>query len=70
VVSLTPLPLYSGGKSPRYPLDRRLDDVEKSKFLSPPGLELRPPSVVQPVASRYTDYVIQVHISARYPHLI
>jgi hypothetical protein len=30
-----------------------LDDVEKRKFLTLPGLELRP-SVVQPVASRYT----------------
>jgi hypothetical protein len=29
-----------------------LDDVEKRKFLPPPGLEL------QPVASRYTDYAI------------
>jgi hypothetical protein len=34
-----------------------LDDVEKRRFLSLPGLELRP-SVVQPVASRYTDYAI------------
>jgi hypothetical protein len=32
-----------------------LDDVEKRKFLTLPELELRPP-VVQPVASRYTDY--------------
>jgi hypothetical protein len=34
-----------------------LDDVEKRKFLTLPGLELRPPPppVVQPVASRYTD---------------
>jgi hypothetical protein len=34
-----------------------LDDVEKRKFLTLPGFELRP-LVVQPVASRYTDYVI------------
>jgi hypothetical protein len=34
-----------------------LDDVEKRKFLTLPGLELDP-SVVQPVASRYTDYSI------------
>jgi hypothetical protein len=34
-----------------------LDDLEKRKFLTLPGLELRP-SVVQPVASRYTDYAI------------
>jgi hypothetical protein len=31
-----------------------VDDMEKRKFLTPYGLELRP-SVVQPVASRYTD---------------
>jgi hypothetical protein len=34
-----------------------LDDVERIKFLTLPGLELDP-SVVQPVASRYTDYTI------------
>jgi hypothetical protein len=32
-------------------------DVEKRKFLTLPGLEFRP-LVVQPVASRYTDYSI------------
>jgi hypothetical protein len=31
--------------------------MEKRKFLTLPGLELRP-SVVQPLASRYTDYAI------------
>jgi hypothetical protein len=31
--------------------------MEKRKFFTLPGLELRP-SVVQPVASRYTDYAI------------
>jgi hypothetical protein len=32
------------GKSPRYLLDRAgPDDVEKRKFLTLPGLELRPP---------------------------
>jgi hypothetical protein len=40
VDSFTPLPLYSRGKGPRYPLDRRLDDVEKWQFLSLSGLEL------------------------------
>jgi hypothetical protein len=34
-----------------------LDDMEKRTFLTLPGLQLRP-SVVQPVASRYTVYVI------------
>jgi hypothetical protein len=32
-----------------------LDDMEKRKFLTLPGLN-SDPSVVQPVASRYTDY--------------
>jgi LEA14-like dessication related protein len=36
-----------------------LDDVEKKKLLTLPGLELRP-SVVQPVASLYTDYAINM----------
>jgi hypothetical protein len=34
-----------------------LDDVEKGIFLTLPGLEVDP-SVVQPVARRYTDYAI------------
>jgi hypothetical protein len=34
-----------------------LDDMGKRKFLTLSGLELEP-SVVQPVASRYTDYAI------------
>jgi hypothetical protein len=32
-----------------------LDDVEKRKFVTLPGLELHL-SVIQPIASRYTDY--------------
>jgi hypothetical protein len=35
-----------------------LDDMEKWKFLSLPGLELTPPPVVQPGARRYTDWAI------------
>jgi hypothetical protein len=64
VVSLTPWPLYTQGKSPRYPLGRRLmgprtglDDVEKRKFLTLPGLEL-----AKHVASRYTDYALPAPI--------
>jgi hypothetical protein len=34
-----------------------LDDVEKRNFLTLLGLELDP-SVIQPVASHYTDYAI------------
>jgi hypothetical protein len=48
-VSLIRLLLYPWGKSPQYPLDRRLcgprdslDGMEKWKFLTLPGLELRP----------------------------
>jgi hypothetical protein len=37
-----------------------LDDLEKRKFLTLPGLELRP--LGRPaVASRYTDYAIPAH---------
>jgi hypothetical protein len=34
-----------------------LDDVDKRKFLTLSALELNP-SVIQPVADRYTDYAI------------
>jgi hypothetical protein len=56
VVSLTHRPLLLWGKGPRYPLDRRLDidDVDKLKFFTFPGLN-SDPSVVQPAVSRYTD---------------
>jgi hypothetical protein len=45
-----------------------LDNMEKWKFFTLKGLELPPPLVVQPVASRYTDW----DIPARkiYKHLI
>jgi hypothetical protein len=35
-----------------------LDDMEKWKFFNLPGLDLPPLLVVQPVASRYTDWAI------------
>jgi hypothetical protein len=35
-----------------------LDDMEKWKFFTLSGLELPLPLVVQPVASRYTDWAI------------
>jgi hypothetical protein len=64
VVSFTPLPLYSRGKSPRYPLDRRLgapqsrsEERGEEKILDPTGTENSnpsAPSAVQPLASRYT----------------
>jgi hypothetical protein len=36
-----------------------LDDLEKTKFLNTPGLELRPFGF-QPVASSYTDYAKEI----------
>jgi hypothetical protein len=49
VVSFTPRPLYPQGKSPRYPLDRRLGGpqsrsgygVEEKNSQPPPGIEPR-----------------------------
>jgi hypothetical protein len=59
----TPRTLYSRGKSPRYPLDRRLGGPQsrsgrfgEEKILDPTGT--LNPLVVQPVSSRYTDYAI------------
>jgi hypothetical protein len=73
VISFTLQPLYSQGKSPRYPLDRRLGDprsgldgVERRKILSLPRLEFDP-SAVQPVASRFTDCSIPA--PALYMHI-
>jgi hypothetical protein len=67
VVSFTPLPLYLQERAPGTHciggwVDPRagLDDMAKWKFLTLPGLELRL-SVVQPVASRYTDCAIPAH---------
>jgi hypothetical protein len=59
VVSFTPWPLYPQGKSPWYPLDRRLGGTQsrsgrggEEKNSQPlPGLE---PPIIQPVAQRCT----------------
>jgi hypothetical protein len=65
VVSFTPGPLYSWGKGPRYPLDRRLawrhnrsGRRGEKKILDPTGTRTPTPRVAQPVASRYTGYAI------------
>jgi hypothetical protein len=61
VVSFTPLPLKRWGKRPRYPLDRRLDGPWTTwrRENSWPYRDSNPdPSVVQPVASRCTDWAI------------
>jgi hypothetical protein len=59
VVSFTPQPLYSQGKDPWYPLDRRLGGPQSrsgrcgEKKNSQPPPELEPP-IIQPVARRCT----------------
>jgi hypothetical protein len=61
--------VFSRGKRPRYPLERRLggprtgpDDMKSRKILPLSEFELR--SLDRPtVASRYTDFVISAHIS-------
>jgi hypothetical protein len=57
--------LYLQGKSPRYPLDRRLSGPQRLsgqrgelKILAPTGTRTTNPLDVQPVASRYTDRAI------------
>jgi hypothetical protein len=50
--------LPPGGKSPRYPLDRRLGAPQKRSGWHGEKKILDPrPSVAQPAASHYTDYV-------------
>jgi hypothetical protein len=44
-----------------------LEDLKKRKFLTLPGLELHDPLVVQPVASRYTDYTIPAPVLVNIP---
>jgi hypothetical protein len=53
------------GKSPRYPFYRRLGGPQsrsglygEAKIFTLSGLELPLPLIVQPVASRYTDWAI------------
>jgi hypothetical protein len=63
VVSFTPQPLYLRGKSPRYSLDMRLGGPQsrsgRRRENSWPYRDSNSdPSIVQPIASRYTDYAI------------
>jgi hypothetical protein len=63
VVSSTPQPLYPRWKSHRYPLDKRLAGPQNQsgwrKENSWPYRDSNSdPSVVQPVAIRYTDWAI------------
>jgi hypothetical protein len=59
VVSFTPRSLYSQGKSPRYPLDRRLDGPQSLSGRSGEEKNSQPltgfePPIIQSVAQRYT----------------
>jgi hypothetical protein len=70
VMRLTPWPLYPQGKSPLYPLDRRLRGPQsrsgrggEEKNSQPrPGLES---SIIQPVTQRYTTELSQLHKNGR-----
>jgi hypothetical protein len=69
VVSFTSLPLYPGERAPGTHwiggwVGHRngLYDMEKRKFLTLPGLD-SDLLVVQPVASRYTNYAIPGYIN-------
>jgi hypothetical protein len=64
MVSFKPRPIYSRGRAPPppYPLDRWLGWTQnrpgrygEMRFLYPAETRTATPSVVQPVASRYTD---------------
>jgi hypothetical protein len=62
VVSFTARPIYSWGKSPRYPLNRRMSNpqrrcgrCEELKILDPTRDSNPDPSVVQLIASHNTD---------------
>jgi hypothetical protein len=66
VVSFTPRPIRPQGKSPWYPLDRRLGGPhsrsgrggEEKNSQPLPGLE---PPIIQPVAQRYTTELSQIN---------
>jgi hypothetical protein len=62
VISFTPRPLYPQGKSPWYPLDRRLGGPQSrsrsggEEKNSQPRRESNPRTpIIQPVAQSYTD---------------
>jgi hypothetical protein len=59
VVSFTPLPLYLQGKSPWYPLNRRLGEPQSRSGRGGEEKNSRPlqglePRIIQPVAQRCT----------------
>jgi hypothetical protein len=60
-------PLYPQGKSPCYPLDRRLGGAQSRSGLggeeknSQPLPRLEPP-IIQPLAQRYTTELSRLHV--------
>jgi hypothetical protein len=77
VVRFTPWPLYPRGKSPRYPLDRRLGWSPEPVWTKwriehfwPYRDSNSDPSVVQPVASRYTDCTIPAPCAVQFRQLL
>jgi hypothetical protein len=65
VVSFTPLPLYSRGKNPRYPLDRRLGGPQsrsgrlgEEKILDPAGTRTPTPRSSSPQPVGFPVYVL------------
>jgi hypothetical protein len=73
VVSFAPLPLYPRGKSPRYPLDKRLGGSQgrsgrrrEKKILDPTGTRTPTPrsSSQQPVPVLHSVYVY-IHINPK-----
>jgi hypothetical protein len=76
MISFTPLPLYLRGKSSQYTLGRRLGGPQsrsgrpgEEKILDPTGTRTPTPSVVQLVASRYTDCAIPAPLLWTYQNL-
>jgi hypothetical protein len=72
VVRFTPLPLYLRGKSPWYPFDWRLGGPQsrsgrltEERVLHLMRTRNSDPSVVQPVASRHTDWALPARIYTR-----
>jgi hypothetical protein len=67
MVSFTPQQLYLQGKSPWYPLDRRLSENQNrsghggEEKNSQPLLGLEPP-IIQPIAQRYTTELSRILI--------
>jgi hypothetical protein len=77
VVSFTPRPLYSQGKSPWYPLDRRLGGPQsrsgrggEDKIPSPCRKSNPRTPIVQPLGQRYTDWAITVLNLCASPNII